>query len=502
MKTVSSLKSNSKVESPKTPGGISKSLLTPCRRVGLSRNWRNKGPSPFISPLSGNTETKIESIGTSKKRKHLSDEEVSKEPEQELSSKECLDNSQNNKPLVTSTDIDTTPSRNISIPQRKRSKTLITSKIDNSITETQVPETHFYTFNEKENVEVELNKGKIENIAVEEKVVTTPSRTNSNTIRKSKRPTDSVQSFTTNNSQVDYSNKVEDCSDNNIIKDQQKVCEKKSPENLTKECIVLIQKKIFKKDIDKIKQCNKLKTKDVNPVSQTLFDSDSDDVPLSILNKKNESKVVEPTIINLDDDDDFTESTKVKVKKLEDKTTSTGGLHNKTNVKKKSNKQTEVVQKLKTESVCLEPKPSQSQSSFDDDEDFAIDKRTILIRKSYEKVTKPSKAKSTGSITQKDIDNIKARIEIKKKLLLAKAMTEDTEELRELVKKWQKGCQDAVMELMQLIRQKFPDKQNMDYSEILSSLKIPVSMVGYDEENDSFITPTDEDIILAKFRDL
>ncbi|CAG9794655.1 unnamed protein product [Diatraea saccharalis] len=493
MKTTSSMKSDKNIESPKTPGGISKSLLTPCRRVGLSRNWRKKGPSPFMSPLATNTEINPCTNDTPRKRKQL-DEETTQEHNKEILFKIVEETSQTNTDInqfpQEYNEIDKTPSRNISFPKRKRSKTSIKSKIDNLITEGN---TSLDTTKERKYLKEGADA---ENTHNQDKVVT-PIRTNS----ESKSKEEIIDSLLENPSRC---NDVKENVDINEINQQQKGLGKNSPENLTKECIVVIQKKIFKKDLDKLKKSNKKesKNKTQSNASQVLFDSDSDDVPLSILNKNSENIVetkIEPTITNLDTDDDFMENTKIKVKKLEDKTTSTGGLQNKPNVKKKLSSHKEVIKKSRKESNSTEHKPESQGSLDDDDDDFVMEKRTILIRKSYDKVTQPLKAKSTGSITQKDIDDIKARIESKKKLLLAKAMTKDTEELRGLIKKWQRGCQDALMELMELMRQKFPEKQNMDYSEILRTLKIPASMVGYDEENDIFITPTDENIIISKF---
>ncbi|KAM3957257.1 LOW QUALITY PROTEIN: uncharacterized protein ACR2FA_008735 [Aphomia sociella] len=442
MKNISSIKSKNTADSPKTPGGISKSLLTPCRRVGLSRNWK-RGPSPFVSPLSSKTDERPEK--EPRKRKDR-DKEVRNVNSTSVSDENVESN-------VSKDNISTTPTRNIDSPRRKRSKTILSS-ISNGNSNT------YLGIDEKsQNVE-EASEAKLEEDVVnlgskeDETVKVTPLCRKS----KSKKVLSPLKSPKLD-IKVDPSLN-ETCGDF-IIKNEVRTQENflkasnRSPENLTKECIVVIQKKIFKKNLKK--------DIDVKSTSQTLFDSDSDDVPLCDLNKIIKSQnEVQPEVSNLDEDDDFEPTNKIKM-----------------------------------------PSSQSSCNDDDDDDDFETNnKRTILIRKTYEKVPKPVKAKSTGSITQKDIDELKSRIEIKKKLLLAKAMTKDTEELRDLVKKWQKGCQDALMELMELMKTKFPDRQNMEYTEMLQLLKIPASLVGYDSENDCFVTPDDSTIILSKFNNI
>ncbi|XP_028178959.1 uncharacterized protein LOC114366316 [Ostrinia furnacalis] len=498
MKNTPTLKSLSKVDSPKTPGGISKSLLTPCRRVGLSRNWRKSGPSPFISPLAGNAEVKVEKIEPRKRKKRHDDEELASGSSDTTVSKDVHIDEDHSSNIE---DIETTPSRNVSTPQRKKSKTLLASRIVNkesSDVESLKVTNEFVNNADTTSIEECTNTKIIEDTKKDLTDVVTPVRSKSKGKISRIKPT--VQETV---KVVDSKENV--CVNENISNELSKNTKQKSPENLTKECIVVIQKKIFKKDIksiekDKPKQETAIpKSNPVNPISQILFDSDSDDVPLVALNKNEIKEEKSKNVIPVDDDDDFDNTCKIKVKKLVDKTTSIGGLRADSSKKKCKEKQKATSSKCKEiePKVCTESKPS-SQSSFDDDDFVTDNRRTILIRKSYDKVTKPSKAKSTGSITLKDIEDLKDRIEVKKKLLLAKA-TEDSKELRDLIKKWQKGCQDALMELMELMKNKFPDKQNMDYAEILQTLKIPSSLVGYDEDNDCFNTPTDENIILSKF---
>lgn len=514
MNNVKSLKSNSKIDSPKTPGGISKSLLSPCRRVGLSRNWRKSGPSPFVSPLANGTENKLEKeddVPTKKdlrKRKERCDEDESKE---ELLStpvlKGCYKDSNEESVTSINNDTDTTPSRVVSNPRRKKSKVLSSQlNIVAQLNDVDSPKPNICI----ENVEVavkyqDLTKKDVERQSSDIVKVKTPGRTQSRGIVKSKLNVGPAKNIDTKEnliSNVNHTevNKVEE----NTLTEVKENGQQKSPENLTKECFVIIQKKLYKGDLEKLKQnsSNKESKSIGTPVSQALFDSDSDDVPLSVLNNQKDKPI--PKLETFDEDDNFTDTKKINVKKLEDKTTSTGGLKCDFNKKKSKQKKEPFPHKSKNKTIesILPVSKLSSQSSLDDDEDFVMDnKRTILIKKTYEKVSKPLKAKSTGSITQKDIDELKARIEVKKKLLLSKACTEDTKELRDLIKKWQRGCQDALMELMELMKNKLPDKQNMDYSEILQTLKIPASLVGYDEENDCFNTPTDENIVLSKFND-
>ncbi|XP_021190054.3 claspin [Helicoverpa armigera] len=489
MKNASSLKSNA-INSPKTPGGISKSLLTPCRRVGLSRNWKNKGPSPFISPLSGTPqEVKEEKVETRKRKQRILEDNVEKTPETCTADPDEVELEQSN-------DIDKTPSRNVELPRRKKSKTLLAS-INKSQEDIS---THSDVTNENTTVavdetislkEIGQNDENIEEVA-------TPVRTKS---KKSKKRSPSLK----------VSTKIAKTDPKPIIDTQDKAStdtpdkssaaatdmvyqvKEKSPNDLRKECIVVIQRKIFKKTEDSVKE----EVKDAKSSSQALFDSDSDEVPLKQLNKESKNKAdsvtehkqidnkTEPIIPN-EDDDFIDKSTKINTIKNKDSKPSKNKL--------KTSKNT----KTKPEKVKEQPKPS-SQSSFDDDDDFDNSKKTILIRKTYEKVSKPLKAKSTGSITQKDIDELRARIEMKKKLLLAQSINPDTEELRTLIKKWQKGCQNALIELLDLMKTKLHDKQDMDYSQMLQTLKIPPSLVGYDAENDCFNEPNDASIILGQF---
>ncbi|XP_030039909.2 uncharacterized protein LOC115455404 [Manduca sexta] len=473
MKNVAALKTNT--NSPKTPGGISKSLLTPCRRVGLSRNWKKSGPSPFISPLASSVEGSQERPKEIKKK----DKEIDEKCESPLS------------PCVgTSSDVivDKTPTRSVALPRKKKSKTLLAA-ISSSETSTECDNENLATENDDnvtENLEVQ-NKftDNVEKADINE--VSSPVRVKSKS--KSKKKPSQVQSSQDSNINNTYDGKGKNKKDDKfVIKENSK---DKSPNELKKECIVVIQRKIFK-DVDGLCQATyNISNKETvgNTSSQTLFDSDSDDKPLCQLNKtdsqksidsitKGSKKAIEVLIVN--EDNDFVEH-KSKIRKLE-----TSKDKPKIDIKKT---------KKKNEPIkIIKDKPN----SFDDDEDFDFDnKKTILIRKTYEKVHKPLKAKSTGSITQKDIDELKARIELKKKILLAKTISEDTKELRDLIKKWQKGCQDALMELMDLMRKKFPEKSNMDYSEILETLHIPAPLVGYDSENDSFNTPKDENIVLS-----
>ncbi|XP_060806986.1 uncharacterized protein LOC106139985 [Amyelois transitella] len=505
MKNVSSMKTN-KTDSPKTPGGISKALLTPCRRVGLSRNWRKGGPSPFVSPLAGSGETK-----------------------QPVQTKRTIDDVDLEKSKTNiNPEINTTPSRHVDIPRRKKSKIL---KID---PDTSSQETE-QCFEPQESINSPPNEIINEDVPVVTPVLKNKSRSkkNSSTLIKGipiENTSLQISSSVANNKEIEVTpvlksksikitspapnNTQGSASDVKIIQDNvasiksrknsMKV-KKNSPDNLAKECIVVLQNKIFKDQVvsdpnDKNEQ---------KSTWQTLFDSDSDEVPLCNLSKhlnenvinnteradstigvKAENLPIQPRVLTLEDDD-FMENSHVKVQKLEDKTTSTSSLKKTVKKKPKENKQP----------IKISQPPPSSQSSDDDDFDFDH-KRTILIRKSYDKVTKPLKAKSTGSITQKDIDDLRSRIEVKKKLLLAKAMNKDTEELRGLIKKWQRGCQDALTELIEMMRNKCPDKQNMDFSEMLQILKIPSSLVGYDEENDCFNTPDDASVVLAKFNDL
>lgn len=454
MKTVSSISSN-KNESPKTPGGISKSHLTPYRRVGLSRNYKRQGISPFISPLISNREV------NSTKEEVVKSQQLEKKPAKEIVtavSSQCTTSSD-----FTSIDGDQTPTRDLE-GSRKKSKTL-----KNVINKS--PE-HMQT----EDVEIkEL-----------EPVTTTPVRSNSKSKKKSLVKSLSIVSkqISQDISDIDLKDKALECVEITKNKEEPAVIQPKIPNDLAKECIVVIQKKIFKNDLKKLEKCKDKAiatiTNEEKPNSQVFFDSDSDNEPFTKKTKcestpNSEEEDFLPTNI-------ITKSNSKCIKNARVKSEQPAAEVFKTNVLKLKEKREE----------------KQSQYSLDDDDDFEVDnKRTILIRKSYGKVKKPLKAKSTGSITQKDIDDLKHRIELKKKILLKKTMTEDTKELRDLIKKWQKACQEALMQLMDLMNAKMSDNKNMDYSEMLKMLNIPPTLVGYDEDNECFNTPDDTNIILA-----
>ncbi|XP_026729298.1 gelsolin-related protein of 125 kDa-like [Trichoplusia ni] len=491
MKNVSSLKSNN-TNSPKTPGGISKSLLTPCRRVGLSRNWRKSGPSPFISPVTSSVEAQEEkSEGRKRKERVLEDSNENLSITPNVARKETNDDQL--------CDTENTPSRNVEVPRRKKSKTLLTAinksqeDIDN-ISEVTIT-------NSKIENNIEISKVK-EDLITE--VVSTPVRTKS---KKSKKQSPSSK----RNSKEEKVKLKQKLPDNSLqatdilhgkpveIEEPIYKIKEKSPNDLRKECIVVIQRKIFKKieyNENDEQNSKSSKNKSEKSSSQALFDSDSDDLPLNQISNKDMEKSdtgykqnenINKTKINKEDeDDDFIDKEKPKKVIVVPKAKSPKIQKTKSS-------------KTKVEKAKEKPKPL-SQSSCDEDDDFD-NKKTIIVRKTYDKVVKPSKAKSTGSITQNDIDELRARIEAKKKLLLAKSINPDTEELRTLIKKWQKGCQDALIELLDLMKTKFHDKQDMDYSEMLKTLKIPPLLVGYDSKNDCFNTPDDASIILGQFND-
>lgn len=523
---VSSTKTNN-TDSPKTPGGISKCYLTPCRRVGLSRKWKKGGVSPFVSPLSSsesNKEVKQDSVV--RKRKKCNVDIVEKDEDVALpTSQDSLEEVSTETCSTSKIDVDRTPTRVI-LP-RKKSKMLITAQVDQENVE-KVPQS-IVDLNRKK---IESNDEKIQENGPEpgnvvSNCIPDENKQQSSCIKVLKlsrnKSKSSVYELETLNSPKREpsankpltmhlkNNNLE--SINNEILESKSDCsvsvKEKSPNNLTKECIVVIQKKIFKTDKNP-KDASSKNVKEIvstNKTSQTLFDSDTDDLPLCNLNKIEkecitvEQKTLDNTsaslvsniqnIIDLTtnelDDSDFVEKKKVNVKKVE-RTTSTTGLKNKAKQKLKGKLQT----------VKSIPKSSQSSNSDDDDFDYGK-KKTIILKKTYNKVTKPIKAKSTGSITQKDIDDLKATIEYKKKLLLAKSMTEETEELRELIKKWKVSCQTVLMELVDLMKKKLPE-QNMECSELLHLLKIPPELVGYDSDNDSFITPDDTAIILSALK--
>lgn len=497
MKNVSSIRANSNHESPKTPGGISKSLLTPCRRVGLSRNWKKKGPSPFISPLASNANNNVQVLEPkkeSRKRKSVVEpEEKTNENDENIAvhsvENECeiSTNSTNEEEIVK------TPSRNVDLPRRKKSKTfLATLNTQASVKTTDSTVSHEILDCTTENEatdntidrNVETDTPNIENLSDVAKNVSPPEP--SKKVNKSKKFQSPLKTASKITSKTENSISVKESVEETlkeVAQPKKKKSESKtrSPNELTKECIVVIQKKLLKVK-EKYDKSNK-DVSDPKKNSQPLFDSD-DEAPLSTLNK-NDTKVKKP-VLTPDDDDEFIATSSKNKKKIESKKPA------------KDSKPKTQTSKVIPATVSKAP----SQSSFDDDDDDFFDKKkTILIRKTYDKVSKVNKAKSTGSITQADIDNIKARIDVKKKMLLARSMTAETEELRELIKKWQKGCQEALVELMDLMRLKCPDKHGMDYSEILQMLKIPPSLVGYDSDHDCFNTPDDSSAVLSKHND-
>lgn len=473
MKTISATKS--KTDSPKTPGGISKALLTPCRRLGLSRNWKKSGPSPFQSPLSGTPEVKQEEKVEKKTRKR-------KESCEETSTSQDVTSTPNSLKELDSEV--STPVKNVELPRRKKSKTLLSAI--NDTTDDQDGQNDGDNLNMVENISFNKENTQKESITIENEVtepISTPVRLKSKSKSlKKKSPAVNKMSNLANN-------EINEITSENGQNEKVKV---KSPNNLTKECIVVIQKKIFKHEIsdkdnkepqndNKLKQDGNKEQHNTKKSSQTILDSDADDIPLCQLNKlENETK---GSIISIDDDDDFTISKKTK--KHDTKT------------------QIELSKPKKSNSKTQKPEikiqnSTQNLIESDEDDDFFEKKHTIVVKKTY---LKPIKAKSTGSITQKDIDDLRARIEKKKKMLLAKTLSNDTSELRELIKKWQKGCQEALIQLMDLMKTKMPSNEQMDYSNMLKVLKIPANLVGYDSENDNFITPDDESIILANISD-
>lgn len=518
MRHVVSLQST-KSESPKTPGGISKSLLTPCRRVGLSRNWKKAGPSPFISPVPGSTQSnvvvKVEKKDTRKRKEPTPDDETvvlykettPTEGDGVISVDGIV------APSEATHDIKSTPNRQIALPRKKKSR-LIADKGKDKKSNYKSPLREAQCREEKREDTIDSTERSTEPVKQVIDTLSTP-------IRQTSLSTTKKQTATKLNAKCTVVKDIEvkENVDSFETKSKEESPSRKSPNNLTKECVVLIQKRVFKteakdsqmnqkneKDFSNINHNNKiLSTKENETVLQIKCDSDSDDVPLCNLNKKEHEKAnlephKQPEIIIIEDDD-FTETKKAKVAKLVDKNTSMGGLKSGTSYlienRKHSTSKTEKKIKIPFDYKTV------SQKSIEDDDDFDFEtKRTILIRKTYNKVSKPVKAKTTGSITQTDIDELQARIEVKKKVLLAKATTEETKELRDLIKKWQKGCQDALAELMDLMKRKCPDKKYMDYSEMLQMLKIPSYLVGYNSEDDCFNTPDDATIVLSNFNDI
>lgn len=474
MKNASTSRTNN-VESPKTPGGISKSLLTPCRRLGLSRSWRKGGHSPFISPLANSNEVKQEKVEL-RKRKERDFEECSKTPETSTAEND-IDNT-----VISDFNNKNTPCRNIELPRRKKSKSLLSA-----INNTQATVDPQSPINTADN----SNKNVCDLIVTNNIDESTPSRTKYKITKdktspksgKEEQKLDNVEEIPIEEPKVILNDNKQPHEIYKIDRTENKYGVQR-PNDLKKECMVVIQKKLFKTGVihDQMHtNSDKITINNNNMMTQALFDSDSDDIPLNNL-------TVKPSETSQDSKDGS--EIKLYTKKAEDK---------------RSLKPKDASKKLKNPKPMSKPKSIEIKpvDLFDeDDDDFADTKKTILVRKTYAKVSKPSKAKSTGSITQRDIDELKARIEIKKKLLLAKATNEDTKELRDLIKKWQKGCQEALMELMDLMKNKFPDKSNMDYSEILQTLKIPASLVGYDADEDCFNTPDDANIVLASLNDI
>lgn len=481
----------SKSESPKTPGGISKSLLTPCRRVGLSRKWKKSGSSPFVSPLThSNLEqsTDIVKDKETKKRKHKI---FNEEGEEKDNIKEKRESNSNLGELDASEikcdNLVKTPVRHVELPLRKKSKKLskqmdITNSYIHQIeNEELVNENKIQTSNEMKLYESSnssiIEKTNVHSInctPVEDPIVS--ENINLKNISKEISPLTCRSSF-------------------QLVKE-------KSPNNLVQECMVVLQKNILSIDESEnitpgnLKNLKHSKKSVQNSVtSQILFDSDSDDTPLCNLSTpKVNTCDINTNLLSLEINEDslFTESKIAfdsKVKNLGDrKVTAAEGKNNLAKLNKEA-------KKLEIKEIS-KPQSQDSIHSFgNDEEDFDLDcKKTILIRKTYNKCAKPQKAKSTGSVTQKDIDDIKARIEMKKDMLLAKSLTKDTKELRDLIKRWRKGCQDALTELMDIMRKKFPEKHNMDYSELLEMLKIPSNLVGYDENHDCFDSPEEMDV--------
>ncbi|XP_023944284.2 cylicin-1-like [Bicyclus anynana] len=537
---ISSIKTNDN-DSPKTPGGISKSYLTPCRRVGLSRKWKKGGVSPFISPLSSANSEKESPCSSqnhpSRKRKKICDNEVVEKNIEDESSVEIVDNC--NTPKV---NVDRTPTRALLL--RKKSKCIITpqkcqeevenipqsiSELIKNVSNDNLPKDTHMKINAVSNITDD------ENIEKETKKVSKVSKLsrsnskNSNKLQIVESPMKNItepikrEEFTETS---DIGKNLEGTHNKLDFKSKEVKC----PNNLSKECVIVLQRKIFKSikntNNDKLLSSKHIKEniQTQKPASQTLFDSDSDDVPLSDFNKtktdnfidiKNDNQKDNNTIVekrtqnkidkndcieniqntkNLRnvshcDDDDFIDKKTVNVRKVK-KTTCTTGLK----IKAKE-------QPYKTKlQLKQEPKlSSQSSNSIDSDDDFDYSKtKTILIKRTYDKVAKPVKAKSTGSITQKDIDDIKARIESKKTLLLAKAMVNESKELRDLIKKWRLGCQKALMDLLDLMKVKL--EKNVEYSELLDMLNIPPDLVGYNSDNDCFNTPDDASVILSALK--
>lgn len=491
-----SVNRNSKeIDSPKTPGGISKSLLTPIRRLGLSRKWKNSGASPFVSPLADNMVKHDENgLSDSRKRKRCVNEDnplISPVTER----KELDSNEITCTPPAAKVNADSTPRRLANI--RKKSKSFISSTVDLDSTE-------------KQNKCVTLNKQSCNDFSINTQIE--DSISNSNTCNvpliTNILPRKIITEEESENKGIQTTTKNEECNalpDNELIESKNK----SEVSNLTKECIVVIQKRILKPANKDDNSATNYANKQDDTVSQVLFDSDSDDTPLSHLNKtglKQNQKDFKSDNETLEDDSINTKSSNVNAIQLPKKTTSTSSkkklasktVFDKTTTDKKKKQKERITEIVATDSS------SQKSKDFDDgdDDDFDLNRKTIVIRKSYDKVIKPSKSKSTGSITQKDIDELRAKIEMKKKLLIAKSMTKGTEELRGLIKKWQKGCQDALMELLELMRNKVADDTNMNYSYILEMLNIPPGLVGYDEENECFNTPDDNNILAAAFNDI
>ncbi|CAH2059006.1 unnamed protein product, partial [Iphiclides podalirius] len=491
-------------DSPKTPGGISKSLLTPIRRLGLSRKWKRSGTSPFVSPLASNVVKSNENEPEntrSRKRKLCTAEENENVPLSPVSDNKNLDNIQiTSTPPAVPVNTENTPIRRVAIT-RKKCESFISSLVDTKTTDGSAS-------TKKQNNSELLEKQSLNNFSTKAQIENTASKgkTNNVIVSRNKSLKKGVLEVSRDMKQTEARSITNEESDG-YLRDDELGITKSEPKvpNLSKECIVVIQKRILKPVREENYTANNSATNKDNSISQVLFDSDSDDTPLSHLNKtdtKQKCEIIDKETL----DGDFID-TKIDNTAKEELTTKEASSSNhkrhasKTVIEtKKHNKKPN--HKQRSEQILV-GKSSQKLNDFDDDDDdFEFNRKTILVRKSYDKVVKPSKSKSTGSITQKDIDELKARIEMKKKLLIAKAMSNDTEELRSLIKKWQKGCQEALMELLDLMKEKLPDHSNMNYSYILEMLKIPPSLVGYDEENECFNTPDDNSILGVAFNEI
>lgn len=436
-------------ETPKTPGGISKTLLTPCRRVGLSRKWKKSCTSPFISPLNIETGStpRTETKRSAEKRKqiphdieNIDEQIVNNDPDNIVTEDSECDN------------VITTPSRPVQLPRRKKSRISVVINATENTPEHATETLH-------NTVDIDDKSDKL--------------------LAKASESKSQISSNVTENSVSqdiisDDTSKVKD----NIEETEEpvvKLAVKKTSKKATK-------KKSGELSIKGIDSVSILKLH--NSVSQNLFDTVTDVTPLSDIAKLNN--------VTNDLPSEQVSFNKIKVaivKNFEDKKTSTGDLKK------------HVTQKFKKDLVeaTLGNENNLSQISIislsDEDDDFDLEKKTILVRRSYNKTAKPIKCKSTGSITQKDIDKLRKRIEMKKQQLRAKTNTAETKDLTDLIKKWRKGSHDALNELMELMKLKMPDKHNMDLSELLEMLKIPPDLIGYDVEHDCYKHANEIDLV-------